>query len=163
LKVIWAPWRIRYIEMPKPKTCFLCDAIKSKDDRKHYVIYRGSKCFIIMNLFPYNPGHLMIAPYRHVPSIEDLNNDELFDLMVLTRLSLKILRKAFNPHGFNIGVNIGNVAGAGVEEHVHVHVVPRWSGDTNFMPLLADVKVIPQALEETYRKLKNVLKEFKLE
>jgi len=163
LKVIWAPWRIRYIEMPKPKTCFLCDAIKSKDDRKHYVIYRGSKCFIIMNLFPYNPGHLMIAPYRHVPSIENLNNDELFDLMVLTRLSLKILRKAFNPHGFNIGVNIGNVAGAGVEEHVHVHVVPRWSGDTNFMPLLADVKVIPQALEETYRKLKNVLKEFKLE
>ena len=163
MKVIWAPWRIRYIEMPKPKTCFLCDAIKSKDDRKHYVIYRGSKCFIIMNLFPYNPGHLMIAPYRHVPSIEDLNNDELFDLMVLTKLSLKMLRKAFNPHGFNIGVNIGNVAGAGVEEHVHVHVVPRWSGDTNFMPLLADVKVIPQALEETYRKLKNVLKEFKLE
>jgi len=163
LKVIWAPWRIRYIEMPKPKTCFLCDAIKSKDDRKHYVVYRGSKCFIIMNLFPYNPGHLMIAPYRHVPSIEDLNNDELFDLMVLTKLSLKMLRKAFNPHGFNIGVNIGNVAGAGVEEHVHVHVVPRWSGDTNFMPLLADVKVIPQALEETYRKLKNVLKEFKLE
>ena len=149
--------------MPKPKTCFLCDAIKSKDDRKHYVVYRGSKCFIIMNLFPYNPGHLMIAPYRHVPSIEDLNNDELFDLMVLTKLSLKMLRKAFNPHGFNIGVNIGNVAGAGVEEHVHVHVVPRWSGDTNFMPLLADVKVIPQALEETYRKLKNVLKEFKLE
>ena len=127
------------------------------------MLCRGSKCFIIMNLFPYNPGHLMIAPYRHVPSIEDLNNDELFDLMVLTKLSLKMLRKAFNPHGFNIGVNIGNVAGAGVEEHVHVHVVPRWSGDTNFMPLLADVKVIPQALEETYRKLKNVLKEFKLE
>jgi len=163
LKVIWAPWRIRYIEMPKPKTCFLCDAAKSKDDSKHYVVYRGNKCFIIMNLFPYNPGHLMIAPYRHVPSIEDLNNDELFDLMMLTKLSLKMLKKAFNPHGFNIGVNIGNVAGAGVEEHVHVHVVPRWSGDTNFMLLLADVKVIPQALEETYRKLKNVLKEFKLE
>jgi len=116
-----------------------------------------------MNLFPYNPGHLMVAPYRHVPSVEDLSDDELFDLAMLTKLSLKILRKAFNPHGFNVGVNIGNVAGAGVEEHVHVHVVPRWSGDTNFMPLLADVKVIPQALEETYRKLKNVLKEFKLE
>ena len=149
--------------MPKPKTCFLCDAVKSRDDKKHYVIYRGSKCFIIMNLFPYNPGHLMVAPYRHLPSIEDLSDDELFDLAMLTKLSLKILRKAFNPHGFNVGVNIGNAAGAGVEEHVHVHVVPRWSGDTNFMPLLADVKVIPQALEETYGKLKNVLKEFKLE
>jgi len=159
LKVIWAPWRIRYVESPKPAGCFLCEAIRSEDDARHYVVYRGSKCFIIMNLFPYNPGHLMIAPYRHLPSLEDLSDEELYDLIKLTKFSLKILKKAFNPHGFNIGVNIGSVAGAGIEDHVHVHVVPRWSGDTNFMPLLADVKVIPQALEETYKKLKKALEE----
>lgn len=157
MKQIWAPWRIRYIKSFKPKGCFLCDAAKTHNDRKHFVIHRGKKAFIIMNLYPYNPGHLMIAPYRHVPSIEDLTDDELFETSKLAVFSLKILKKTFSPHGFNIGINLGQVAGAGVEEHVHIHVVPRWHGDTNFMPVLADVKVIPQALEETYEKLKQVL------
>ncbi len=158
MKTLWAPWRIRYIESPKPKGCFICEAAEAKDDKVGYVIYRGKHSFILMNLYPYNPGHLMVATYRHVGNLDDLSEDELFELMKLTRFSIKILNKAFNPQGFNIGINLGSVAGAGIEDHIHIHVVPRWLGDTNFMPILADVKVIPQALEETYEKLVKIAK-----
>ncbi|OYT52205.1 MAG: HIT family hydrolase [Desulfurococcales archaeon ex4484_217_2] len=159
MKVIWAPWRIRYVEAPKPEGCFICEAAKSSDDRRNYVVYRGKNGFILMNLFPYNPGHLMVATYRHVGNLEELSKDELHELMELTVLSVKLLKKAFKPHGFNIGINLGSVAGAGIEDHIHIHIVPRWLGDTNFMPILADVKVVPQALEETYSKLVNAVKD----
>jgi len=159
VKVLWAPWRIRYIEAPKPRGCFICSAAKSDNDRENYVIYRGKYAFILMNLYPYNPGHLMVATYRHIGALEELTKDELYDLMELTVFSIKLLRKALSPHGFNIGINLGSVAGAGIEDHVHIHIVPRWLGDINFMPVLADVKVIPQALEETYDKLVEAIKD----
>ena len=157
MKVIWAPWRIRYIEAPKPKKCFICEAANSNDDRRNYVIYRGVHGFILMNLFPYNPGHLMVATYRHVGNLEELSKDELHELMELTVFSVKLLKKVFNPHGFNIGINLGSVAGAGIEDHIHIHIVPRWLGDTNFMPIIGGSKVIPESLEDTYTRLRNAI------
>ncbi len=156
---IFAPWRIRYILAPKPKECVFCSYPKLNDDKKALILYRGKSCFIIMNRNPYNPGHVMVCPYRHVPSTEDLNEEEMLESVKLVNLSLKAARRAMNPDGFNIGVNIGKVAGAGIAEHLHIHVVPRWNGDTSFMPVLADVQIIPEALEETYEKLKKAIEE----
>jgi len=151
---LWAPWRIKYIKkvipIKKPEECIFCDAIKATNDREKLVLYRGVSAFVMLNLFPYNNGHLMIAPYRHVATLDDLKDEEGIDLWRLTRYSLKLLRVALSPDGFNIGINIGRVAGAGVETHVHVHVVPRWCGDTNFMPIIGNVKVIPEGIYETY-------------
>ncbi len=155
MEQIWAPWRIEYIEMEKPKGCILCDKPKENNDAQNYILYRGDKNFIMMNLYPYNAGHLMIAPYRHIANLEELNNEELREYWQIVTRSLKVLRKVFNPGGFNIGINMGKAAGAGIEEHVHTHIVPRWHGDTNFMPVIGDVKVISQALAETYQKLKE--------
>ncbi len=154
MKQLWAPWRIEYILMEKPKECIFCVKPRENNDERNLILYRGRYCFIILNLFPYNNGHLMIAPYRHVSSIEDMNNNEIFEMGLLTRASIKLLRKTLNPDGFNVGFNIGRAAGAGIEEHVHMHIVPRWHGDTNFMPVLGNTKVIPEALKETYSKLK---------
>jgi ATP adenylyltransferase len=141
--------------MEKPKGCILCDKPKENNDAQNYILYRGDKNFIMMNLYPYNAGHLMIAPYRHIANLEELNNEELREYWQIVTRSLKVLRKVFNPGGFNIGINMGKAAGAGIEEHVHTHIVPRWHGDTNFMPVIGDVKVISQALAETYQKLKE--------
>ena len=155
MEQIWAPWRIEYIEMEKPKGCILCDKPKENNDPLNYILYRGDKNFIIMNSYPYNPGHLMIAPYRHIANLEELSDEELYEHWQIVSRSLKVLRQVFKPGGFNIGINIGRVAGAGIEEHVHTHIVPRWQGDTNFMPVVSDVRVLPQALAETYQKLKG--------
>lgn len=155
MKVLWAPWRMQYILGEKPEGCIFCVKPGERRDAENYILHRGRTCFVIMNIFPYNNGHLMIAPYRHVPSLVDLNDEELLELMKVLNLSLRALEDALNPHGFNIGVNLGKVAGAGVEDHVHIHVVPRWHGDTNFMPILAETKVMPQHLRETYGKLKE--------
>jgi len=156
---LWAPWRIKYIKMEKPKGCIFCEKVKEERDEENLILYRGENAFIIMNAFPYNNGHLMVAPYRHVPTLENLDDDELLEVFKLVNFSLKILRKVMKPDGFNIGVNIGRVAGAGIEEHVHVHVVPRWNGDTNFMPVIADTKVISEGLNETYKNLKTAITE----
>ena len=155
MEKIWAPWRIEYIQMEKPEGCILCDKPKEDSDTSNYILYRGDKNFIIMNSYPYNPGHLMIAPYRHVVNLEELSDEELHEHWQIVNRSLRILREVFNPGGFNIGINMGRVAGAGLEGHVHTHIVPRWQGDTNFMPVISDVRVIPQALAETYKKLKD--------
>lgn len=158
---LWAPWRIKYIKevipLKKPEKCIFCDAAKATDDREKLVIYRGALAFVMLNLFPYNNGHLLIAPYRHVPSLSELRDDEGLDLWRLTKCSLKLLKIALKPDGFNIGVNIGRVAGAGVETHVHIHIVPRWCGDTNFMPVIGNVKVIPEGIYETYDSLKKLV------
>jgi len=151
---IFAPWRIRYILAPKPKDCVFCNALKS-DEKSSLVVYKAKKSFVIMNRNPYNPGHLMVCPNRHVANLEELEEEELLEIMKLVVLSEKAIKNCMNPDGFNIGINIGKVAGAGIAEHLHVHVVPRWIGDTSFMPVLADVQVIPEALEETYEKLKK--------
>ena len=155
MKQIWAPWRIEYIQMEKPEGCILCDKPKQTDDVSNYILYRGDKNFVIMNSYPYNPGHLMVAPYRHVANLEELNDEERHEHFNMVSQSVRLLKEIFNPTGFNIGMNIGRVAGAGIDDHIHTHIVPRWQGDTNFMPVIADVRVMPEALAETYNKLKG--------
>ena len=155
MEQIWAPWRIEYILMEKATGCILCQKPKQKNDASNFILYRGDKNFVIMNSFPYNPGHLMIAPYRHVANLDELTNEELHEHIEIVSRSIKVLRQLFNPGGFNLGINMGKTAGAGIEDHVHTHIVPRWQGDTNFMPIISDTKVIPEALAETYDRLKG--------
>ncbi|TML37345.1 MAG: HIT domain-containing protein [Actinobacteria bacterium] len=147
---LWAPWRLEYIKGPKGGECIFCVGPDSGDDRAKYVVRRGEHCFAILNKYPYNNGHLMVAPFRHVPSIEELNEAELLELMTLTQESLAALREAYQPEGFNLGVNQGKIAGAGVEDHVHMHVVPRWGADTNYMPVIGDTRVLPQSLDDSF-------------
>jgi ATP adenylyltransferase len=155
MEQIWAPWRVQYIRMEKPSGCVLCEKPAQNSDAQNYILYRGSKNFVIMNSYPYNPGHLMVAPYRHVADLDGLADDELGEHFKIVSRCTKLLREVFNPQGFNIGINLGKVAGAGIDEHVHTHIVPRWQGDTNFMAVISDVRVVPEALAETYHKLKG--------
>ena len=157
MESIWAPWRMEYIQMEKPKGCILCQNPGQDNDTVNRILYRGTKNFVILNAYPYNPGHLMIAPYRHVASLEELTDDERSEHFDIVSRSIRVLRQVFNPGGFNLGVNIGKVAGAGIEDHIHTHVVPRWQGDTNCMPVIAGVRVLPEALDETYQKLQGKL------
>jgi len=132
--------------------------IQEMSDEDALILYRGRTAYIVMNLYPYNTGHVMITPKRHVASLEDLTIEEKLELIILTQAAVQAIREVLNPHGFNIGVNLGRVAGAGIEQHIHVHVVPRWNGDTNFMPVIAETKVIPQDIRETYRLLREPVK-----
>ncbi len=154
---IWAPWRIKYIEMKKPEGCILCDEPGENNDVANYILYRGDKNFVILNSYPYNPGHLMIAPYRHAAGMDDLTGEERNEHFEIVSRCIEVMRQVFKPAGFNTGANMGRVAGAGIEGHFHTHVVPRWQGDTNFMPVLTDVRVMPEALADTYKKLKGKL------
>lgn len=160
---LFAPWRIRYILSPKNEGCIFCDYTKEDkdEDRKNLILFRGKTNFVMMNRFPYNPGHLMVSPYKHVGDVTDLTDEELLENIKLVKLSEKVIREAMNPHGFNIGINIGSVAGAGLEEHLHTHIVPRWNGDASYIAVLSDVRVIPEALEETYDKLKEIFDKIK--
>lgn len=150
---LWAPWRIEYIVGPKEGECIFCAAGSASDEAgrgpAETPIDRGERCFTMLNAYPYAPGHVMVAPYRHVASLEELDDPELLELMQLARRAVAAQRRAMSPDGFNTGLNLGKLAGAGIAEHLHLHVVPRWEGDNNFMPLLADTHVIPQALEAT--------------
>ncbi|MBM3148688.1 MAG: HIT domain-containing protein [Chloroflexi bacterium] len=157
---IWAPWRIEYIleaKDAKGEGCILCQKPKENKDEANLILHRGRTNFIMLNAFPYNPGHLMVAPYRHIGKLEDLNDDESKEHFDLIKLSVRLLKEAVQPTGFNTGMNLGKIAGAGIEEHVHTHIVPRWQGDTNFMPVVADTKVLPQALATSYSSLKKSL------
>lgn len=154
---IFAPWRAKLIfSKKKQKGCIFCIKQKEKNDKKNYVIYRGITSFIVLNIFPYNPSHLMIAPYRHIGDFDNFQDDELLEMMQLTRKSIKILNNLLSPSGYNIGFNLGKVAGAGIDEHLHLHIVPRFLGDTNFMPVLGNTKVVNESLDETYKKLKKL-------
>ncbi|MFA4668274.1 HIT domain-containing protein [Pyrococcus kukulkanii] len=159
MKILWAPWRIEYIRSPKYEGCIFCDFPKENRDKERLILYRGKHAFIIMNNYPYNPGHVMVAPYRHVKSIEDLTDEEMLEIMKLAALVMKAIRKVMKPDGFNLGFNIGKVAGAGIDGHVHLHIVPRWNGDTNFMPVIADTKVIPESLKQAYDEIKQAIEE----
>lgn len=151
MEIIWAPWRINYILSEKTRECFFCTkSHQATQDRENFVLYRGTHAFALMNLYPYNNGHLMIAPYAHVPSLVDLEPEQIGELFEITRFCEHVLTQALHPEGFNIGINLGKAAGAGVEEHLHVHIVPRWNGDTNYMTTVSKVRVIPQELEQTY-------------
>ena len=149
----------------KPGTCIFCDKIAAskRSDRKNLVLLRGERAFMMMNLYPYTNGHLMVAPYAHTGELETLDGETLKEMMLLVGKGICALRRESNPHGFNVGMNMGRVAGAGVEDHVHIHVVPRWNGDTNFMPVLADTRMIPELLPQTYDNLLAALKEIEKE
>ena len=150
---LWAPWRLEYVrQADEAPGCVFCVAAAG-DDEELLVVARGTAAFVLLNRFPYASGHLMVAPLRHVGDFLDLSADESAEIHALTRTAVAALTSAFGPHGFNVGWNLGRAAGAGVVDHVHEHVVPRWGGDTNFMPVLADVKVIPEHLAETRRRL----------
>jgi ATP adenylyltransferase len=160
VKTLWAPWRAEYIysavsqNSTARRHCLFCNLLKAKDDRGNLMLYRGRHAFVVMNRFPYNNGHLMVAPNQHTATIETLGAAESTELFKLMQKSLSALRRALKPHGFNVGANLGRVAGAGVAGHVHVHIVPRWLGDANFMPLLSEAKVISEHLSETYDRLR---------
>ena len=157
---LWAPWRMTYIGgITSGSECFLSDILRAEDDAANLVVERRDRTFVVLNRFPYNNGHVLVCPNAHKATLDDLSEDELLALMLTTRDTAALLRKVMRPDGFNIGVNIGRVAGAGLPGHVHVHVVPRWDGDTNFMPVLGDVKIIPQALEDLREMLVRSLKE----
>jgi len=155
MNALWAPWRMEYILGPKDGECFLCAAARSNDDRACRVVRRGEVCFALLNRYPYNNGHLMVAPYRHVRALAEMTPAERLELMELASDLVERLRATIRPEGFNLGLNLGKVAGAGLESHLHLHIVPRWNGDTNFMPVLADTKVIPQALDELWATLRG--------
>ena len=152
MKQIWAPWRAEYILGQKSSQCIFCKDY-SKDDTKELVLYRGKLAAVMMNKFPYNNGHLLVYPWRHTSLLEDIEKEETLELFKLIKESATILKKEMNPGGFNIGMNLGKEAGAGIEEHIHFHIVPRWNGDTNFMPVLGEVKIISQDLLSTKKKL----------
>jgi len=152
MKQIWAPWRAEYIQAEKNSVCIFCAAPEKKTE-EGLVLYRGNTSVVMLNKYPYNGGHILIAPLRHVARLEELNDDEGADMWRLMRHSTSSLTKAFNAGGFNIGLNLGKAAGAGIEDHIHLHVVPRWDGDVNFMPVLGDVKVISEHLRQTLAKL----------
>ncbi|HID87328.1 MAG TPA: HIT domain-containing protein [Anaerolineae bacterium] len=159
MKRMWAPWRMEYLTDNREEGCIFCEKPAEKRDQENYLLYRGQTSYILLNLYPYSNGHLMVAPYQHVASLEDLEPEILTELMLLVNLSLRVLRRALKPHGFNVGVNIGKAAGAGFVDHVHIHIVPRWQGDTNFMPILAETRIIPELLDETYERLRAALQE----
>jgi ATP adenylyltransferase len=152
---VWAPWRIDYIRGEKEGECFLCRMFAETKDRENLILFRGETCAVTMNRFPYNSGHLMVAPTRHIAGLDELSPDEDREFSELTKRAVAALRTALQPEGFNIGINLGQVAGAGLADHLHRHVVPRWNGDTNFMPVLGGPRVIPEALDATYEVLKT--------
>jgi ATP adenylyltransferase len=153
MKQLWAPWRMEYVKSEKSNECIFCSLPKANDDTKNYILHRGQSAFIIMNIFPYNSAHVMVSPFRHIGCLTAQKAEEIKEMNNLTLRSIDILRTVINPEGFNIGYNIGKAAGAGYDEHIHCHIVPRWSGDTNFMPVLAETKVHPEHLKTTYKKL----------
>ena len=160
---LWSPWRSKYIESISEKVdgmtkeCIFCGKFSEQDDDRNLIVYRGKLSAIVMNLFPYNGGHVMIVPFAHKRDFEDLTDEENADVMSQVRLAMKLLRRASHPDGFNFGANLGKVSGAGIAEHIHFHVVPRWNGDTNFMSVLGDTKIISEDLQDTFRKLKDAL------
>jgi len=154
MKVLWAPWRMGYILTEnKEDGCIICPGADRSKDQERLILHVGPRTMVVMNRFPYNNGHLLVAPVRHVSSLERLNQDETLDLLLMVRKSIEILKQVMKPDGFNVGLNLGHVAGAGMENHMHFHVVPRWKGDTNFMTVIEDVRVIPEHIKATYAKL----------
>ena len=155
---IWSPWRMAYIQAAKEQGedggCIFCDLPAEGDDVRTMILARGELAFVIVNSYPYNPGHLMVAPFRHVGAFTSLEADELADVDALVARSIRALEQEMEPHGYNLGMNLGRVAGAGIPDHVHWHLVPRWNGDTNFMPVVGETRVLPELLEETYARLR---------
>jgi ATP adenylyltransferase len=159
MKYLWAPWRMDYILGKKQKECIFCKKPMERKDEANLILHQSRYTFVMMNRFPYNNGHMMVVPKRHCPDLEQLDDQELQDLFCSLRASTRILKEELRPDGFNIGMNIGKVGGAGVDEHIHFHIVPRWIGDTNFMPVLGNTKIIPEYIEQTYQKLYSAFRD----
>jgi ATP adenylyltransferase len=160
LEIIWAPWRLSYVSKVgkgNDKECFICKAAREhpEGDEKNLLLFKGKKALVILNRYPYNTGHLMVCPIRHTGDFLSLLPEEILEINELLKRALKTLKRVYNPDGFNVGLNLGKASGGSVDTHIHYHVIPRWVGDTNFLPVTAGVKVIPQALEETFKALKN--------
>ncbi len=156
MKVLWAPWRMEYIQSDKEEgACIFCPGQDRSRDEERLILYVGKLTMVVMNRYPYNNGHLLVAPHRHVPGLDDLTLEETQDLMANVRRSIGALKAVMAPEGFNVGLNLGQVAGAGMEDHLHFHIVPRWNGDTNLMTVVGDVRVIPEHIRETYEKLRT--------
>ena len=151
LETMWAPWRIEYIKSEKAGGCVFCQALSVYDD---LTLYKGDTTMVVMNKFPYINGHLLVAPVRHLSRLDELTRDEMTALLVTVETAVRIEKEVMNPDGFNVGLNLGKVAGAGIEEHLHFHIVPRWFGDTNALTVFADIRVIPEHLKATYDSLK---------
>lgn len=166
MESLWASWRSKYIqgfkdekENPDSQDCFICEAgISLGKEKELLVVFRGKSCFVMLNKFPYNGGHVLILPYRHIGEFEELNDEEMLEMMQLVRETTKALKIIGNPHGYNVGINLGRVAGAGLPGHIHIHIVPRWQGDTSYMSILADTKVVSQSLEEIQLVLSEAFK-----
>jgi ATP adenylyltransferase len=153
---IWAPWRLPYVkDASKDTECIFCSKPAEENDAGTFIVHRGERCFVILNTFPYTNGHLMIAPFEHLGKLQDLDQDTVAELMSLSTRAMSIIDDTYGPEGYNVGCNQGRIAGAGFESHIHMHVVPRWAGDTNYMPVIADTRVMPQSLEQSYEALKG--------
>jgi ATP adenylyltransferase len=155
---IWAPWRLEYVKdaaKDNEDECIFCAKPAADDDESNLIVHRGERCFVILNLFPYTNGHLMVAPYEHTSALQDIDAETVAEMMDLAQRAMRILEDAYAPHGYNVGFNQGRIAGAGFEGHIHMHVVPRWGGDTNFMPVLADTRVMPQTPQQSYEALRG--------
>ena len=156
MKFIWAPWRGQYIRAEKKhEGCIFCDKPKEAVDDANRILFRGKHNFVMMNNYPYNPGHVMVIPYRHTANVEELESKEKLEHFEIISRCIEVLKKVYHPAGFNTGMNLGRIAGAGIDDHIHTHVVPRWQGDTNFMPVIADIRVIPEAVDATYQRMRK--------
>jgi ATP adenylyltransferase len=153
--ILYSPWRLKYILSEKEGKCIFCDRTSKEEDEKHFILHRSVHCFVIMNMYPYNNGHLMVVPYNHTSSLTDLSKEEVDDVFETVQECESILRKVYNPEGINIGMNIGKAAGAGIDEHIHVHILPRWSGDVNFFSVIGGTRVVPESFERAYFALKE--------
>lgn len=159
MKHLWSPWRMEYIENIKEEICIFCDAQTKEDGAENLIAHRGTRAYVILNRYPYTSGHLMVVPFDHQPNLEELDAETRAEMIDLTSKCMTVLRNVYKPQAFNMGANIGEAAGAGVKEHVHIHIVPRWAGDTNFMSSLGGTRVLPEALEVTYQRIKNGFQE----
>ncbi len=153
--ILYAPWRLKYILSHKKEECIFCIRPSNENDKKHFILHRSTHSFVIMNMFPYNNGHLMAVPFRHVSSLTELDGEQLADLFETVKLCEKVLRANYQPDGINIGLNLGRAAGAGIDTHLHVHIIPRWNGDVNFMTALNGTRIIPESFERAYKQLKE--------
>lgn len=154
-EILWAPWRMEYILGEKESGCIFCTRINQDNDQENLILLRGKNNFVIMNKYPYNNGHLMVVPNRHTSEFDSLSDPEKLEMMNLVSKSMNVLKKTVNPDGFNVGMNIGKIAGAGIDDHLHFHIVPRWAADTNFMPVVGQTKIISEDLGETWERLKE--------
>ncbi len=157
MEILFRPWRITYLQQEKDKECILCKKRDSNDDEENMMLIRGEYSFALMNIFPYNIGHLMVAPFRHGISFEELSMEEIQEISLLVKRLVTAIKNSLSPEGFNLGINIGKAAGAGIEDHLHIHIIPRWVGDTNFMTSISDTRVLGEALVDTYHRIKGAL------